>query len=146
MKSSASLGVSRRTSRTCSYNCPYATRVEGGDHTAIVNDGDDSERYHADHPHDAKNVRHSTAPLPWNCIFYSVASGLLNLQTVGNLLNAWRSPRNHRSIEQLFDSPQQARNAVAVCATWLGVQMKPQHNPSMGWWRSDDEAPARISA
>jgi len=71
---------------------------------------------------------------------------ILNLQTVGNLLNAWRSPRNHRSIEQLFDSPQQARNAVAVCATWLGVQMKPQHNPSMGWWRSDDEAPARISA
>jgi hypothetical protein len=63
---------------------------------------------------------------------------ILNLQTVGNLLNAWRSPRNHRSIEQLFDSPQQARNAVAVCATWLGVQMKPQHNPTMGWWRSDE--------
>src|SRR5205814_7180099 len=58
---------------------------------------------------------------------------ILNLHTVGSLLSAWRSPKNHRSIEQLFDSPQQARNAVAVCATWLGVHMKPQISPAMGW-------------
>ncbi len=69
---------------------------------------------------------------------------VLHIHTVGSLLNAWRSLKNHRSIEQLFDSPQQARNAVAVCATWLGVSMKPLPTAETGWWRSDE--PSRISA
>ena len=30
---------------------------------------------------------------------------VLKLPTVGSLLNAWRNPKNHRSIEQVFDSP-----------------------------------------
>ena len=34
---------------------------------------------------------------------------VLNIYTVGGLLRAWRSPRNHKSIEQVFDTPQQAR-------------------------------------
>src|SRR4028118_647142 len=47
---------------------------------------------------------------------------VLRLYTVGSLLHAWRNPKNHRSIEQVFDSPQQARHAIAVCAAWMGVQ------------------------
>src|SRR6476620_9584191 len=50
---------------------------------------------------------------------------ILNINTVGALLTAWRSPLNHPHIEDLFDSPGQARNAVATCATWLGVRMQP---------------------
>ena len=61
-----------------------------------------------------------------------------NINTVGALLAAWRSPGNHESIEDLFDTPQQARNAVAVCATWLGVRMAPTKTPIDGWWRSDE--------
>jgi len=54
---------------------------------------------------------------------------VLQIYTVGALLTAWRSPKNHRSIEQVFDSPQQARHAVAVCATWLGVTTLATPNP-----------------
>jgi hypothetical protein len=64
---------------------------------------------------------------------------LLNINTVGALLCAWRTPCNHESIEDLFDTPEQARNAVAVCATWLGVRMKPTMGPVPGWWRADEE-------
>ena len=64
---------------------------------------------------------------------------ILNINTVGALLSAWRSPCNHERIEDLFDSPQQARNAVAVCATWLGVRMQPHVAPVGGWWRADEE-------
>ena len=70
---------------------------------------------------------------------------ILQINTVGALLCAWRSPGNHESIEDLFDSPQQARNAVAVCATWLGVRMLPAVAPVGGWWRADEEH-VRISA
>ena len=30
---------------------------------------------------------------------------VLKLYSVGSLLNAWRNPKNHRSIEQVFDNP-----------------------------------------
>jgi hypothetical protein len=63
---------------------------------------------------------------------------VLNLYTVGSFLNAWRNPRNHKSIEQVFDTPQQARHAVAVCAAWLGVTTPAsmEHNV-VAWWQSD---------
>ena len=67
---------------------------------------------------------------------------ILQINTVGALLSAWRHSGNHESIEDLFDSPQQARNAVAVCATWLGVQMRPQATLPSGWWRKDETASA----
>jgi hypothetical protein len=63
---------------------------------------------------------------------------VLKIATVGSLLQAWRSPRQQKSIEQAFDSPQQARHAVAVCATWLGVQMRPTHETVPAWWRNDE--------
>ena len=64
---------------------------------------------------------------------------VLKLYTVGSLLNAWRNPKNHRSIEQVFDSPQQARHAVAVCAAWLGVQTLAAPNPVPAWWVGDQQ-------
>jgi hypothetical protein len=64
---------------------------------------------------------------------------ILKIGTVGALLGAWRFPKNHASIEELFETPEQARNAVAVCATWLGMTMRPTAEPVIAWWRKDDE-------
>lgn len=62
---------------------------------------------------------------------------ILRLHTVGSLLHAWRNPRNHKSIEQVFDSPQQARHAVAVCAAWLGIQSAAAPTNVPAWWVGD---------
>ena len=69
---------------------------------------------------------------------------VLKLYTVGSLLHAWRNPRNHKSIEQVFDSPQQARHAVAVCAAWLGVQSLATQPSVSPWWIGDQ--PMALSA
>ncbi len=63
---------------------------------------------------------------------------VLKIYTVGNLLAAWRSPKNQRGIEQIFDSPEQARHALAVCAAWLGVQTPAACAPPAAWWPHDD--------
>jgi len=62
---------------------------------------------------------------------------VLKLYTVGSFLNAWRNPKNHRSIEQVFESPQQARHAVATCAAWLGVQTLASTSEVPAWWIHD---------
>jgi hypothetical protein len=63
---------------------------------------------------------------------------VLHIHTVGMFLKAWRNPKNHKSIEQLFDSPEQARHAAAICAAWLGVRTHATHTPMTGgWWRAD---------
>ncbi len=64
---------------------------------------------------------------------------VLKLPTVGCLLNAWRNPKNHRSIEQVFDSPQQARHAVATCAAWLGVTTLASPGTVAAWWIDERE-------
>jgi hypothetical protein len=69
---------------------------------------------------------------------------VLKLYTVGSFLNAWRNPKNHRSIEQVFDTPQQARHAVAVCAAWLGVQSLASQPSVSPWWIGDQ--PMSLSA
>ena len=66
---------------------------------------------------------------------------VLQLYTVGSFLNAWGNPKNHRNIEQVFDTPQQARHAAAVCATWLGVQSNVSHAVAGVWWAGDDRMP-----
>jgi hypothetical protein len=66
---------------------------------------------------------------------------MLRVYTVGNLLSAWRSPKSQRSIEQVFESPQQARHAVATCAAWLGISTAPTMTPIRAWWLQDEEAP-----
>ena len=63
---------------------------------------------------------------------------VLNIPTVGSLLRAWRSPKNQKSIEQLFDSPQQARHAVSTCAAWLGVETSPTISLVDAWWHRDE--------
>jgi hypothetical protein len=67
---------------------------------------------------------------------------VLHLYTVGQFLRAWRNPKNHKSIEQVFDSPEQAHHAAAVCATWIGVKVAVMNNPNVGWWWPEDQAPA----
>jgi hypothetical protein len=59
---------------------------------------------------------------------------MLNIYTVGCLLRAWRSPKSQRSIEKLFDSPEQARHAAATCAAWLGFDTRAIHEPVPAWW------------
>ena len=58
---------------------------------------------------------------------------VLRVYTIGNLVDAWHDPRDQRRIEQLFETPDQARHAVSVCATWLGfdafVMRKPHGDP-----------------
>ncbi|HEV7301848.1 MAG TPA: hypothetical protein VGN72_21105 [Tepidisphaeraceae bacterium] len=67
---------------------------------------------------------------------------VLNLYTVGNFLNAWRNPRNHAGIERVFDTPHQARHAVAVCAAWLGINTHASVESVPAWWVQDTTAPA----
>src|SRR3954471_22066141 len=73
-------------------------------------------------------------------------SQVLHVYTVGNFLRAWKSPKSQRSIEQIFDTPEQARHAAQVCATWLGVAVvpTPQHVPA--WWCGDEAQSQRLSA
>ncbi len=63
---------------------------------------------------------------------------VLQLYTVGNFLKAWRNPKNHKPIEQVFDSPEQARHAAATCAHWLGIKTLASPSTIPGWWRADE--------
>jgi hypothetical protein len=65
---------------------------------------------------------------------------VLQVYTVGNFLRAWRNPKSQKYIEQVFDSPEQARHAAATCAAWLGFASKPSPKPVDAWWRGDDAA------
>jgi len=67
---------------------------------------------------------------------------ILHLYNVGSFLRAWGNPKNHKSIEQVFDSPEQAHHAAAVCAAWLGVKIAVGHDPNLGWWWPADEGQA----
>ncbi len=86
--------------------------------------------------------RHPVLSLPLTQVMRSEIAlplqHVLQLYTVGAFLNAWRNPRNHKSIEQIFDTPQQARHAAAVCATWLGIQTSASARIAGAWWVGDD--------
>jgi hypothetical protein len=64
---------------------------------------------------------------------------VLQIYTVGHFLSAWRNPKSQRSIEQVFDTPAQARHAAATCAAWLGLPTPPAHGPVVAWWRLDGQ-------
>lgn len=86
--------------------------------------------------------RNSVLDLPLTTVMRSEIAlplqHLLKIYTVGNLLKVWRNTKNQKAIEQLFDSPQQARHAVAVCAAWLGVQTQALPKPVPAWWAGDE--------
>jgi hypothetical protein len=67
---------------------------------------------------------------------------MLHVHTVGHLLQSWRHPGAQRKIEQVFDTPEQARHAVAVCSTWLGFQSGPAPTGMPQWWQADDRPAA----
>jgi hypothetical protein len=62
---------------------------------------------------------------------------VMKIYTVGHFLNAWRSPRQQKHIERIFESPEQARNAASTCAAWLGVRTPAAPNPVPAWWTHD---------
>lgn len=71
---------------------------------------------------------------------------VLNLYTVGQFLLAWGDPCRQRSVAAVFDSPLQARQAVATCANWLGGRHTPVMRADLAfaqpWWQADDRASA----
>ena len=67
---------------------------------------------------------------------------ILKLYTVGCLLGAWRSPRNQKSIEDVFDSPEQAHHVIATCAAWLGYHIVAAPGPVPAWWQNEEIIPA----
>jgi hypothetical protein len=71
---------------------------------------------------------------------------VLKIHTVGALLYAWRNPKNQRNIEQIFDSPEQARHALCTCSAWLGVVTPAIANPVPAWWLGDAPAAEGFSA
>ena len=93
-------------------------------------------------PGAATPPRHPVLSLPLTQVMRSEIAlplqHVLQLYTVGAFLNAWRNPKNHKSIEQIFDTPQQARHAAAVCATWLGIQTSASARIAGAWWVGDD--------
>jgi hypothetical protein len=75
-----------------------------------------------------------------------VCSTFLQIYTVGNFLSAWRSPKNQKSIEQVFDSPQQARHAgrSVRCHGWASARMAAtRHRVSAGGGRATCSRPCR---
>ena len=67
---------------------------------------------------------------------------MLHLYTVGSFLKAWGNPHNHKHIEDVFDSPEQAHHAAAICAAWLGIKIAVAHDPNLGWWWPADKTAA----
>lgn len=64
--------------------------------------------------------------------------------TIGGFLTAWRIRENRPLIEQVFDSPGQAHNAVATFAAWLGLSPTPAPMSVKAWWKT--EVPVVITA
>lgn len=73
----------------------------------------------------------------------SLAS-LLNIYTVGALLQAWRRQPAQEAIEQVFDTPEQARHAISVLYSWMDFDVPPTAVPVPEWWI--DEAPSATPA
>lgn len=69
---------------------------------------------------------------------------LMNIFTIGQFLSSWHLGSLRDDMTAMFDSPLQARNAVAVCANWLGGRHAPIVHPGWHepWWRDDRIAAA----
>lgn len=60
---------------------------------------------------------------------------VLGLYTVGNLLSAWQEATAQKSIEEIFQSPDQAHQAIATCAAWVGFRIVAAPAVVPAWWR-----------
>lgn len=65
---------------------------------------------------------------------------VLKLYTVGNLLCAWQTIHAQRSIEDVFDTPEQAHQAIATCAAWVGFQIVAAPGVVPAWWQPEEHA------
>ena len=71
---------------------------------------------------------------------------MLHLYTVGCFLRAWRSPRSQKSIEQIFDTPEQARHFAATSAAWLGVKTPATRDLVPAWWKGEESGVTSVGA
>jgi hypothetical protein len=72
---------------------------------------------------------------------------LLGVYTIGQFLTQWREGHAQNDLMALFDSPQQARHAVAVCANWLGGRFAPVMQAGFcdaPWWRADESTASHL--
>lgn len=67
-----------------------------------------------------------------------VLQRVLDIYTVGGLLEEWRTPRGQHRVEELFDTPEQARQAIAVCASWVGGQTTLRTGVVPQWWVAEE--------
>lgn len=86
--------------------------------------------------------RHPILDLPLTSVIRSnyalQLQHVLKLYTVGNLLGAWRDLGSQKSIEEVFDTPEQAHHAIATCAAWLGFQIVAAPGPVPDWWQHEE--------
>ncbi len=66
---------------------------------------------------------------------------MMHLYTVEQFLRGWRHPPTQRGIEQIFDTPEQARHAAQVCAAWLGTRTQAIPGEVTQWWANDGPTP-----
>jgi hypothetical protein len=92
-------------------------------------------------------VRHPALDVPLNDVMRSQIAlplqHVLKLHTVGCLLRAWPTPSVRANIELLFESPRQARHAVATFAAWAGVHPPALADVVPAWWLGDDHRGGR---
>ena len=86
--------------------------------------------------------RHPILDLPLTSVIRSnyalQLQHVLKLYTVGNLLGAWRDLGSQKSIEEVFDTPEQAHHAIATCAAWLGFQIVAAPGRVPDWWQHEE--------
>ncbi len=62
---------------------------------------------------------------------------LLKIYTIGSFLKAWDNPNHQQNIAHLFDSTEQAHQAILLCATWAGWSKAALPASPQGWMRAD---------
>ena len=86
--------------------------------------------------------RHPILDLPLSSViadqYAMTLQQILKLYTVGNLLGAWQQFENQKYIEDVFNTPEQAHNAIATCAAWMGFQTVAAPKPVAAWWQHED--------
>src|SRR5688500_15120342 len=87
-------------------------------------------------------MRNPVLDLPLTAVMRSEIAlslqGGMEIYTVGSFRKAWRSPKQQKTIEKIFDAPQQARHAATICAAWLGFRTPAQHEVVPAWWTGEE--------
>ena len=86
--------------------------------------------------------RHPILDLPLTTVIRSEYAlqlqHVLKLYTVGNLFGRMDDMESQKSIEDVFDTPEQAHHAITTCAAWLGFKIVAAPGPVPDWWQRED--------